>query len=673
MEKREAKLRIEKLREKIKELNYQYFVLDKSEVSESVRDSLKLELKTLEDRFPEFITPDSPTQRVGSVLSSKFPKIKHLTPKKSLQDAFSEEDVRDWYERISKLVPDQNIHFVCELKIDGLNLTVHYKGGKFEKAITRGNGIEGEDVTHNVRTIEAVALELNEPVDVEISGEVYMPKASFQKMNEEQKRLGEEVFANPRNAAAGSVRQLDPQVTANRNLSVFFYELGENNLKNPPKTQQQVLERFQDLGIKVNRQYHFCESIESVIHFLEKWKDERKKLPFEIDGIVIKVNDKAQQQAMGFTAKAPRYAIAYKFPAEQSSTQILDIHVQVGRTGVLTPVAVLRPVKVAGSTISRATLHNEDEIARKGIKIGDTVIIQKAGDVIPEVVSVLKDLRTGQEVDFHFPEKCPVCGAPVSRVEGEAAYRCTNLACFAQDRERFIHFVTAFTIDGLGEKIIDQLLEHQLVDDPADIFTLTKEDFLSLPLFKTKRSENVTTAIEYAKHQPLPKFLFALGIRHVGEETALELAHFIEADNHGKDLAITELILQMHRFSVEKLQEIDGFGEKVSQEIFNWFNDHKNIELLKKLEKVGVTLAKTTTAVSSNLQGQHFVVTGTMKSLSRDQAKQKIREHGGKIQGAVSAKTDYLVCGENPGSKFEKATKLGIKILNEEEFLKLLG
>ena len=690
MNKHEAKERIQKLREKIKELNYQYFVLDKSEVSEAVRDALKLELKSLEDHYPQYVTPDSPTQRVGSVLSSRFAKVKHLTAKKSLQDAFSEEDIRDWFERISKLVPpDPKINFVCELKIDGLNLTLHYKSGKLERAITRGDGTEGEDITHTIRTIEAVPLELNEPIDLEVSGEVYMPLASFQKMNEAQKRKGEEVFENPRNTAAGSVRQLDPAITASRNLDVYFYELGENSLKNPPKTQQNVLDRLQDLGLKVNREYHFCETIDGVITFIKSWNEKRKNLPYEIDGIVIKVNDKAQSTAMGFTAKAPRYAIAYKFPAEQTTTQILDIHVQVGRTGVLTPVAVLRPVKVAGSTISRATLHNEDEIRRKDVRIGDTVIIQKAGDVIPEVVSVLKDLRSGHEKIFNFPKSCPVCGSQVDRVEGESAYRCTNNSCFAQDRERFIHFVSVLNIDGLGEKIVDQLLENQLVDDPADIFTLTHDDFLSLPLFKEKRSENLTTSISKTKSVTLGRLLFAVGIRHVGEESALELAHFIEAEfnalnqenglnqastvagQHATtgDFTILTVLNFMHHLNEEKLMEIEGFGEKVAKELTVWFHDQKNLDFMKKLEKVGVTIVPETQNTSTNLSGKNFVVTGTLTTMSRDEAKSKIRKNGGKIQGSVSPKTDYVLCGQNPGSKADKAKKLGIKILNEKEFL----
>jgi DNA ligase (NAD+) len=672
MTKHEAKTRIERLKEKIKELNYQYFVLDKSEVSEAVRDSLKAELKKLEEENPEFITPDSPTQRVGSVLSEKFGKVKHMTPKKSLTDAFSEADVRDWFDRAAKMIPPEKIHFVCELKIDGLNITVIYENGKFVRALTRGDGEEGEDVTHTVRTIESIPLELNEPIDLEVSGEVYISKADFQKINDEQLRRGEEVFANPRNAAAGSVRQLDPAVTAARGLSAFFYELGRNNMERPPKTQHEVLERFQELGLMVNKEYRLLGNIDDVLDFLKQAHQKRENLPFEIDGVVIKIDDKAQQTSLGFTAKAPRYAIAYKFPAEQSTTKVLDIHVQVGRTGALTPVAVLQPVRVAGSTISRATLHNEDELARKDIRIGDTVIIQKAGDVIPEVVEALKDLRTGHEHIFHFPKKCPVCGSKVVRKEGESAHRCTNPDCFAQDRERFIHFVAAFNIEGLGEKIVDQLLENQIVDDPADIFPLTKDDFLSLPLFKDKRAENVLEAIEKSKLVPMEKLLLALGIRYVGEETAIELAHFIESERRHEQFTIAELVQIGSSFTAEKLREIEGFGEKVAREVADWFAQEKNRAFLEKLDRVGVKVAAEIKG-EQKFAGKSFVVTGTLSGMSRDEAKEKIRMLGGKVQGAVSAKTDYVVYGENPGSKYDKAKKLGVAVIDEAEFKKMIG
>ncbi len=668
MDQNAAKLRIQKLKEKIKELNYQYFVLDQSEISEEARDSLKMELRRLEEEYPQFITSDSPTQRVGSVLSTRFAKIRHLTPKKSLQDAFSEEDIREWFKRISKMVSQEKIQFVCELKIDGLNVTLHYKNGELQKALTRGDGEMGEDITHTVRTIESIPLSLNEPIDIEVSGEIYISKADFQKINDEQKRKGEEVFANPRNAAAGSVRQLDPSAAASRNLSAFFYEIGISNLPHPPKTQHESLEKIEELGLCVNKEYRHFGTIEDVIHFLKNWTERREKLPYEIDGVVIKVDNKEHQRLMGFTAKAPRFALAYKFPAAQTTTQIIDIHVQVGRTGILTPVAILRPVKVAGSTISRATLHNEDEMARKEVKIGDTVIIQKAGDVIPEVVQVLKDLRVGTEQEFHFPKNCPACGGKVVRLEGASAHRCENIDCFAQDRERFIHFTWVLNMDGVGEKIVDQLLEHQLVEDPADLFTLTREDFLTLPLFKDKRAENVVLSIEKSKHMLLPRLLFALGIRHIGEETALDLAHYFETEKHNDPLTLTELVQIGTGLTSEKLEEIDGFGEVMAKEVTAWFHDEKNKALLMKLEKVGVKIITQTTEVALLLQGKSFVVTGSLAKMSRDQAKEKIRSLGGKVQSSVSKNTDYLVCGENPGSKFIEAQKLGIKILNEEEF-----
>lgn len=671
MEKKEAEDRIIKLREKIRELNYQYFVLDKSEVSEAVRDSLKEELKSLESKFPELITPDSPTQRVGSVLSGKFDKVKHLTPKKSLQDAFSAEDVKDWSERIAKLVNNEPIQYVCELKIDGLNITVHYKAGKFVRAVTRGDGIRGEDVTHTVKTIESVPLELKEKIDLEASGEVYISKADFQKINEDQKRLGLEEFANPRNAAAGSVRQLDPQVASSRNLSAFFYELGKNTLEHPPKTQMETLEKFKDLGLAVNREYQQFGNIEDVLNYLQSWHDKRRDLPFEVDGIVIKVNRKKQHKIMGSTAKAPRYAIAYKFPAEQATTKVLDIHVQVGRTGILTPVAILSPVRVAGSTISRATLHNEDEMKRKDIRIGDTVVIQKAGDVIPEVVSVLTDLRSGNEVKFVFPKRCPVCNSRVVREEGESAHRCVNPECPAQDKERYVHFVEAFNIEGLGIKIVEQLIEYQLVEDPADIFTLVKEDFLQLPLFQERRAENVVNAIMAAKKVPLERLLYGVGIRHVGAEMAVSLAHYIRGETKHDPLTFAELIQIGSAMNTEKLMEVEGFGEKVAKSVTEWFHSEKNLQFLKKLDSVGIEFAEEESQGSQKLKGLTFVLTGTMDKLPRDEAKKRIRLHGGKVSGSISVKTDYLVAGKTPGSKFDKAKKLGVKIINEEEFMKM--
>lgn len=675
MDKGEAKLRIEKLKQQIKHLNYRYFVLDESEVSESVRDALKKELKELEARFPEFVAADSPTQRVGSVLSGRFEKVLHTSPKKSLEDVFSEQEMHDWEERISKYLHGDEVSYICELKIDGLNITLHYKSGKFVQALTRGNGIEGEDVTHTVKTIECIPLELNEPVDLEVSGEVYMSKKSFDAMNDEQRRLGEELFANPRNAAAGTVRQLDPSVVSKRNLSAFFYELGANSFKTAPETQEQVLKTFERLGLPVCKEFRVVDSISEVISFYKRWQEKREGLPYEIDGMVVKVNQKELQGRMGFTAKTPRWAVAYKFPAAQTTTKILDIIIQVGRTGALTPVAVFDPTLVAGSTISRATLHNEDEIEKKDVRVGDTVIIQKAGDVIPEVVSVLKDLRTGGENKFVFPKKCPACGSDAIKPEGEAITRCTNKDCFAKGREALIHFVgkKAFDIDGMGEKVVLQLLDSGMIADAADIFTLTEEDFRELPLFKEKRAGNLTASIEKAKNISLSRFLFALGIRHIGEGTSQDLAKFL-VSHLGKTSGISplEVLHLMRKTLLEEVNAIEGFGDIVAEAVHEFFNDPKSEHVLQKLEKVGVVIFAEVVNKTTGLSGKKVVVTGSLKNFGREEVKDAIKRAGGISQSDVSAKTDYLVCGEDAGSKLKKANELGVKVISEEELIQLL-
>ncbi len=684
MDNKEVKERIEKLKQKISELNYQYFILDKSEVSEAVRDSLKLELKQLEERFPEYITSDSPTQRVGAPLSGKFAKIAHITPKKSLSDVFSFEEIQDWEEKIVKLLPvDVHPHYLCELKIDGLNITLRYEKGLLIKALTRGDGVMGEDVTHAIKTIESIPLRLPSEIDLEVSGEVYISRADFKRVNDEQVARGEEPFENPRNTAAGTVRQLDPSVTAARKLSMYFYQIDQTNMEAAPRRQQDVLERLMDLGLPVCTKFRYCEKLSDVQKFLQEAEEMRDGLAYDIDGVVIKVNEKSQQQILGFTAKTPRYAVAYKFPAEQSTTRVLDIHVQVGRTGALTPVAVLSPVRVAGSTISRATLHNEDEMKRKDVRIGDTVIIQKAGDVIPEIVQVLKDLRNGSEKEFLFPTHCPVCDSKVERKEGESAVRCTNPDCFAQDRERFIHFATVMNIDGLGEKVIDMLLEAQLIDELPDIFGLTRNDLLLLPLFKDRRTDKLIEAVNSVKVVSLERFLFALGIRQIGEETAIALAEFLkdeqmskihDSEEHKGILTITDLLLLTQELNREKLETVEGFGAKVSQEILEWFKAEKNQNLLKKLEEAGVHFTEEDKPFSLKFKGMSFVVTGTLHNLSRDQAKERIRQNGGKVANAVTSKTTYLVQGESEkaSTKEKSAQKLGVKIVNEEQFLKMI-
>lgn len=701
MDEKTARLRIEKLREKINDLNYKYFVLDESEVDESVRDSLKRELIDLETEFPKLITSDSPTQRVGSVLSGKFSTLKHLSPKKSLADVFSAEEIKGWEERIEKLT-NEPIEFVCELKIDGLNITIQYENGVLKRALTRGNGVEGEDVTHSVKTIESVPLRLTEEVDLEVSGEVYMPKKSFQKVNAEQEKKNLPGFANPRNAAAGSVRQLDPKIAAERHLDMFFYHVDKNSIAGSIKTQEQLLQTFKKLGLKVCEHYKKVKSIDEVIKFCEYWHKKRQELPFEIDGIVIKVNDFKQQELMGFTAKAPRFAIAYKFPAEKVSTQILDIILQVGRTGAITPVAVMKPILVAGSVVSRATLHNEDEINKKDVRIGDTVIIQKAGDVIPEVVEVLKDLRTGSENAFKFPKTCPVCDSPIVRLEGESAYRCTNENCYAIKKEGLGHFVSkkAFDIDGLGDKMAIQLIDEGLIQDPADIFRLKKEDLLTLDLFQDKRATNLINNIEKSRKISLDHFLFALGIRFLGEQGSYDLAKFLightkksdkqinrykrektqqsmfedEQDSEEtEEFSILDLIETFKSLPLDQIVNIDGVGDKTGSVIYEWFNDKNNQKYLEKLYKVGVNLTIESLKSTGNLNGKSFVITGSLNTMTRDQAKDLIKQNGGKIHSSVTKDTTFLVVGENPGSKLKEAETHGVKTISEDEFKKLIG
>lgn len=675
MDQSEAKIRIEKLKEKIKDLNYKYFVLDQSEVSESVRDSLKRELIDLETQFPQFITPDSPTQRVGSPLSGRFKELSHKSPKMSLADVFSADEIKEWSERIQKLVSGP-LEFVCELKIDGLNITIQYEKGLFIRALTRGDGKKGEDVTHTVKTIESIPLKLNEEIDLEVSGEVYLPKKSFEELNLAQAANDLPPFANPRNAAAGSVRQLDPQVSASRKLDMFCYHIDRNTLHESIKTQEDVLKSLKHLGLRICDYYKKFSNINDVISFCDKWHKKRESLPFEIDGIVIKVNDIEQQKQMGFTAKAPRFAVAYKFPAAQVSSKILDIILQVGRTGAVTPVAVMTPTLVAGSTVSRATLHNEDEIHKKDIRIGDTVIIQKAGDVIPEVVEVIKDLRTGNEKIFHFPKECPICGSAIERKGDESAYHCTNKNCYAREKEGIIHFVSkkGFDIEGLGEKIVNQLLEAGLIRDAADIFLLKPEDVMSLDLFKEKRTTNLFTSVEKAKTIALERFLFALGIRYLGEQSSYDFAKFLVAHSEDKNhFDINKLLEIIKNSSVEEIKNIDGIGEKIGETLYEWFQDEKNQQYLEKLARADIVLTTHSLKSTGDLAGKSFVLTGTLVDFTRDQAKDLIKQKGGKIHSSITKDTDYLVVGESAGSKLKKAEEMGVKTLTEAEFKKILG
>jgi len=677
MDQNEAKKRINLLSNKIRDLNYKYFVLDQSEVNEPVRDSLKRELIELETAFPELIEPDSPTQRVGSALSGRFKKVKHITPKKSLADVFNAEEIEEWYKRVKKLASGK-IEFVCELKIDGLNITLQYEKGLLKRALTRGNGIMGEQVTHTIKTIRSIPLRLREEIDLEVSGEVFMPLDSFNNLNKKQTKKGLATFANPRNAAAGTVRQLDPKVASSRNLEMFSYHIDKTSLQGID-SQSKALTKIKQLGLKTCDKSKKLSSIKEVINFCHQWHDKREKLPYEIDGIVIKVNDFAQQKKMGFTAKAPRYAIAYKFPAQQATSKILDVIFQVGRTGAITPVAVMQPTLVAGSTVSRATLHNEDEIQKKDVRIGDSVIIQKAGDVIPEVVEVIKDLRTGKEKALAFPENCPVCESRLIRKEGDSAYRCTNPNCYAIEREKTIHFVSkkGFDIDGLGEKVVIQLIENGLIQKPIDIFHLKRDDLLSLELFKDKRADNLLQAIQESKKVPLERFLFALGVRYLGEQSSYDFAKFLYS--HRKQSKITDeftlldLIETTKALKLEDIINIDGIGEKVGQTLYEYFQDEHNLQDLKDYHQAGIKLITDNLKTDGNLTGQSFVLTGSLTDLTRDQAKNLIKQHGGKVHSQLTNDTTYLIAGEKAGSKLKKAQEKNIKVINESAFRKMLG
>ena len=672
LSKEEAKKRIEQLRKEIQRHDYLYYVLNQPEISDAAYDSLKRELIELEKQFPEFITPDSPTQRVGGKPLDKFEKVTHKVPMLTLNDARDEEELREWEERIKRLLSPSEIKeldYFAELKMDGLAISLIYKDGILQRGATRGDGYTGEDVTQNVKTIRPIPLRLRleelpknikVPKEIEIRGEIYMTKKAFEELNKEQAEKGEPQFANPRNAAAGSVRQLDPSITAKRKLSFFGYDLVTDLGQ---KTHEEEHKLMRLLGIPDNPYNRYCKNIDEVIEFYKEILKKRDSLPYEIDGIVVNVNSNALFEKLGYVGgRAPRGAIAFKFPGIEATTKIKDIVVQVGRTGKLTPVAILEPVKVGGVIISRATLHNEDEIKRLDVRIGDTVIVSRAGDVIPEVVRVIKSLRTGKEKEFKMPKKCPVCGAKVERRPGEVDYYCTNKNCFATQKRKLYHFVSkkAFDIEHLGPKIIDQLLDEGLIKTPADIFKLKKGDLLPLERFAEKSAQNLIDAINKAKKIPLSKFIYALGIRHVGEETANILAQKFGSIENLKKATLVEL------------ESIPDIGPIVARSIYEWFKDPENLKLIDELIEAGVQI-EAPKKVENKLQGKTFVFTGALKSMTREEASEKVRMLGGKVSSSVSRNTDYVVVGENPGSKYDKAKKLGVKIISEEEFLKMIS
>ena len=662
MNKKEAQNRIDKLRILINHHRHLYHVLDEQEISDSALDSLKKELFDLEQQFPELVTNDSPTQRVGGKPLKEFKKIKHSQRMLSFNDAFSKEDMQDWYTRFIKLVPEEGknkINYYCELKIDGLAIELIYKNGFFQTGSTRGDGNVGEDITQNLKTVEAIPLKIENKRDLIVRGEVFITKKEFERINKEQKEKGLPVYANPRNIAAGSVRQLDPKVTASRKLDSFAYELLTDFGQTTHENKHEILK---NLGFKINKHNKYCKSLEEVLAFREHWIKEREKLDYEIDGVVVIINNNKIFEDLGFVGKAPRGAIAYKFPQAEATTKIVDIQVQVGRTGAITPVAILEPVAVTGITITRATLHNEDEIKRLGIKIGDTVIVGRAGDVIPDIIKVLPELRTGSEKNFKMPEICPSCQTKLVKPEGEVLLRCPNKNCFAQKRRNFYHFAsrTAFNIDGLGPKIIDRLLDEGLVQDPGDLFELKEGDVKNLERFAEKSAENLIKSIQDKKEITLSKFIYALGIRNVGEETAIDLAKYFK------------VIGKIKTAKLEDFEKILDIGQVVSKSIYEWFKDKNNLKLVDKLEKFVKIKNSESKASELKLEGKSFVLTGSLEKMTRDEAKAKIRELGGDISESVSSKTSYVVVGLEPGSKAEKAKKLGVKILDEKQFIELI-
>lgn len=653
-----AKERIEELKELLHKYDYHYHVLDKPLVEDSTYDHLLKELKELEDKNPELVTQDSPTQRVGGQVLKGFNTVTHKTPMLSLGNAFGAGDLREFANRIAKNVTEP-LKFVCELKIDGLAVSLTYENGLLVQGATRGDGETGEDITPNIKTIKSIPLRLQEAESIEVRGEVYMSKKSFASLNLQREEKGEQLFANPRNAAAGTLRQLDPRVVAQRNLDVFFYSMVEGS--NDADSHSESLRKIKELGLTTNPYTEVVNSIEEVIKYCEKWQEKRNELPYEIDGIVIKVDSMTQQRQLGFTAKSPRWAIAFKFPAQKAISTVKDIELTVGRTGAITPTAILEPIVIAGTTVSRASLHNSDYIAQKDIKIGDTVIVQKAGDIIPEIVEVLKEKRTGEEQEFVMPKACPVCDKEAIRVEGEAALRCINPACPAQIKEMIIHFASrgAMDIEGLGPAIVEQLYNAGLINTIADLYILEVEQLVKLDRFALKSAENLVNSIEKSKEQPLSRLLFGLGIRFVGQKAAKLLA---------KEFRDIDKIVTADYHSLVNIPEI---GDKIALSIAQYFDDPKVKDLIETLKSYGLNtneVVQDTAPTGSYFAGKTVVLTGTLEKLSRKEAQEAIEVLGGKVSGSVSKKTDLVIAGENAGSKLAKATELGVEV-KDEEFL----
>lgn len=666
MEKQEALKRAKELSKLLHEHGYRYYVLDDPMISDEQYDEWMRELTELERKYPELITPDSPTQRVGGEPLPFFRKVKHKTPMLSLSNAFSEEDLRDFDRRIRKVTGKEKIEYVCELKIDGLAVAVQYKEGVFQVGATRGDGQTGEDISQNLKTIRSLPLRLNLPKTVEVRGEAYMPKSAFQKLNRIREQNGEPLFANPRNAAAGSLRQLDSKLAAERQLDIFLYSLDGTEEDVRFKTHLEVLEYLKKLGFKVNPEYQCVEDLEGVFAYIDRWTKNRTTLPYEIDGIVIKVNDLHLREQLGATVKSPRWAIAYKFPAEKAVTILEDIELNVGRTGVVTPTAILQPVLLAGTTVRRASLHNEEIIREKGIRLGDHVVVKKAGDIIPEIVEVLVEKRTGNERPFQMPTLCPACSSQLERLEEEVALRCFNASCPAQIREGIIHFASrgAMNIEGLGEKVIAQLLDHGLIHQIADLYYLNKERLIQLERMGQKSVENLLNAIERSKQNSMERLLFGLGIRFVGAKGAQILArHYGSMD-------------QLMKATQDELMAIEEIGPKMAESVVAYFARLENQQMIRRLQQAGVNmhyLGSTPTTENHPLTGKTIVLTGTLKHFTRAEAKEKLEHMGASVTSQVSKKTDLVIVGEKAGSKLKKAQELNIQIWDEDTFIKQIS
>ncbi|WP_343101840.1 NAD-dependent DNA ligase LigA [Romboutsia sp. MSSM.1001216sp_RTP31141st1_G3_RTP31141_220114] len=656
--------RISELIDLINYHNDKYYNEDTPEISDYEYDNLMKELIKLEEENPKLKRVDSPSSRVGGKPLDKFEQVVHKIPMLSLANAYSAQDLRDFDKRVRDMVEGE-VEYVVEFKIDGLSVGLTYNNGLFEKGATRGDGIVGEDISQNLKTVKSIPLRIKDQEEVVVRGEVFISKDDFKKVNEQQEKQGLQLFANPRNLAAGSLRQLDPKLTAKRPLDIFIFNL-EYVQNTDFKNHSEALDYLKELGFKVSPNYKVYNNIQDVIDHIKYWTDNRGELGFEIDGMVIKVNNLAQRETMGYTAKSPRWAIAYKFPAEQKKTKILDIIVEVGRTGTITPTAVLEPVRLAGTSVSRATLHNEDYIREKDIKINDTVLVQKAGDIIPQVVEVIKEERTGDEIDFEMPKKCPVCSEPTVRLEGESAVKCINISCPAQIRRGIIHFVSrdAMNIDGLGESIITLLLDKGLIKDIADLYTLNKDEVVKLDRMGEKSANNLLNSIEKSKSNDLWRLINGLGIKFVGTKGAKILA------NNFKDL---DLIMSA---SNEELVNLEEFGGIMANSVVKFFQEEKNIKLIEKLKSCGVntkSIQDESSDIAKIFEGMKIVLTGTLPTLKRNDAKEMIESRGGKATSSVSKSTTFVLAGEEAGSKLTKANDLGVKVIDEDKFIQLTG